>query len=494
MFEKKQLYYGILAVMLSQGSAWPHQVGSPSQATMRSPPTVSVNSQAVDLTLTEAVFLGLRGNPSIRSAYLERIAQKYDLRVAEDYFSPKLVLAGRYAAARNQDDRYRQGQFTPVTTKIGEIGTRFSLSWANQIQNADRAGQFRNDGVTFSVIQPLLRGGGREVATAPVRMARLMEQNNRLALQATVSQTVTRIVLSYRELLRAQEQVRISQDALARSRQLLNINKTLIQAGRMAEFEIVQTEADVATQELGVEDANNLLAARKLELLQLLGLDLNGQVRATELLRAEKLQLRELDAQRVAFERQPAYLMQLIASEQAEINLLVARNESLWDVSLIGRATQTRDRYSGGAYLQGSDRRWEGYAGIQLEIPIGDLSTRQNEVRATVAMQDQAVQLKNAQQVLEREVNDAVRDVDSRWRQYQIAERAYELSRRKLDIEREKLQVGRSSNFQVLSFESDLRNAESARLSALVGYLNAQTQLDQRLGTTLESWDIALND
>ncbi|EGP44145.1 outer membrane efflux family protein [Achromobacter insuavis AXX-A] len=109
-------------------------------------------------------------------------------------------------------------------------------------------------------------------------------------------------------------------------------------------------------------------------------------------------------------------------------------------------------------------------------------------------MQNQAVQLKNAQQVLERDVNDAVRDVGSRWRQYQIAQRAYELSRRKLDIEREKLQVGRSSNFQVLSFESDLRNAESARLSALLGYLNAQTQLDQRLGTTLESWDIALND
>ncbi len=81
-----------------------------------------------------------------------------------------------------------------------------------------------------------------------------------------------------------------------------------------------------------------------------------------------------------------------------------------------------------------------------------------------------------------------------RWRQYEISQRALDLSHRKLDIEREKLQSGRSSNFQVLSFESDLRNAESARLNALIAYLDAQASLDQTLGTTLESWDIDLND
>lgn len=96
--------------------------------------------------------------------------------------------------------------------------------------------------------------------------------------------------------------------------------------------------------------------------------------------------------------------------------------------------------------------------------------------------------------MLERDVGDAVRNLGTRWRQYEIAQRARDLSRRKLDIEREKFQAGRSSNFQVLSFEADLRSAESACLNALIAYLNTQTTLDQMLGTTLESWDIALND
>ena len=140
------------------------------------------------------------------------------------------------------------------------------------------------------------------------------------------------------------------------------------------------------------------------------------------------------------------------------------------------------------------DRNWQSYAGIQIEVPIGDLSTRQSEVHAKVTVDSQAVRIKEAEQQLERDIANAVRDVQSRWRQYEISGRARDLSKKKLEFEREKLQAGRSSNFQVLSFENDLRNAENARLNALIGYLNAQTQLDQRLGMTLISWDIALND
>ncbi len=92
-----------------------------------------------------------------------------------------------------------------------------------------------------------------------------------------------------------------------------------------------------------------------------------------------------------------------------------------------------------------------------------------------------------------RDIN-AVRDIGVRWRQFEIAQRARDLSKRKLDIEREKLSVGRSNNVQVLSFENDLRNAENARLNAQISYLSAQAELDQTLGTTLESWDISLDD
>lgn len=464
-----------------------------SYATMPSNTKVSLRDQTIDLSLSDAVFLGLRNNRSIHSAYLERIAQKFDLRVAEDQFNPKLVLSSRYIGSRNQNDHSRQTELTPTTTLLSEIGTRFSLSWSNQINQSNQAGRTRNDGANFTFIQPLLRGGGKDVTTAPVRLARLSEQTNRLDLKATVSQTITNIALAYRELLRSQEQLRIARDALSRSRKLLKVNKAMIRAGRMAEFEIVQTEADAATQELGVEDAANQLDANRLELLRLLALDLRTQLHAADVLEAAPIELNLDQALKTALQQQPMYLSQLIAAEQAQINLNMARNNRLWDVSLIGGATQVRDRYSINSG-QENDRRWEGYAGIQLEIPIGDLSRRQGEVRAQVNMETQSIRIAEAKQELQRDVGNAVRDIGTRWRQYEIAQRARALSQRKLEIEREKLQVGRSSNFQVLSFEADLRNAENALLNALIAYLNAQAQLDLTLGMTLESWDIALND
>ncbi|CPR18857.1 Outer membrane efflux family protein [Brenneria goodwinii] len=462
----------------------------PSQPTRPGANTARLNAQIIDLTLSDAIYLGLRDNRAIRSAYLDRVAQKFDLLVAEDRFTPKLVLSGSYLAARNQDDRYRQRDIAPSTTLLTPYGTQFSLAWTHRARQADAAGNDRNDGASITVIQPLLRGAGRESATAPVRLARLSEQINRLTLKTTVAQTITQIIMAYRELLRAQEQLQIASDALTRSRQLLDVNRLLIIAGRMAEFDVVQTEADVATQELSYEEAINQLDNSRLELLQLLALDLRTSVRAAEKLQASRVSVSPIEALKQAEAMQPTYLTQLIAGEQVHINLAVARNERLWDVSLVGGASQLRDRN----ITSGGSHSWENYVGVQVEIPIGDMSWRQAEVQARVNVQNQHIQLTEARQQLERDVTNAVRDIGARWRQFEIAQRARELSRRKLDIEREKLTVGRSSNFQVLSYEADLRNAENARLDALIAYLNAQAQLDQTLGTTLQSWDISLND
>lgn len=69
-----------------------------------------------------------------------------------------------------------------------------------------------------------------------------------------------------------------------------------------------------------------------------------------------------------------------------------------------------------------------------------------------------------------------------------VARRARELSEQKTEIEREKLRLGVTTNFQLVTFENDLVLAEIAELDALVGHLNATTNLDRTLGT----WDPAL--
>ena len=128
----------------------------------------------------------------------------------------------------------------------------------------------------------------------------LNEQVNLLNLKYTVAQTITQIALSYRELLRAQEQLRIVNDAMIRSQQLMEVNKALIAVGRMAEFEIIQTQADAAMQELAVEEATNNLDSCRRELLHLLSLDLNYQIHANDLLEAKKINIDKEHALHIA--------------------------------------------------------------------------------------------------------------------------------------------------------------------------------------------------
>ncbi|WP_144290831.1 TolC family protein, partial [Cronobacter sakazakii] len=246
-----------------------------------------------------------------------------------------------------------------------------------------------------------------------------------------------------------------------------DVNRAMIAAGRMAEFEIVQAEAEVASQELNFEQARNDLDAKRLELLQLLSLDLNTPIEATESLQAHDTKVDVVQAIKQAEYSQPQWLIKLIENEQANIDLAVAHNNSQWDVSLVGGANQVRRRDN----QPGVSRTWENYVGIQVEIPVNDMSIHQAEIRARVNVRNSGIQLAEAHQQLEREVTNAVRDINARWRQYEISQRARDLSLRKLEIEREKLTVGRSSNFQVLSYENDLRNAENARLNTLINYL-----------------------
>ncbi|WP_237385100.1 TolC family protein [Xenorhabdus sp. Sc-CR9] len=485
---KKYFFYSFLTLFFcfpQTGISAPEQKQSTSSESDHSLHR-ETSGKVIDLSLSDAISLGLRNNYAIRSVYLDRIAQKFDLRVAKDRFTPKLQLSGRYITGKNQDASFRKANLSPKATLLTPLGTRFTLSWARE-NNKSGINNFHNDGASITVIQPLLRGAGTDVNNAPALLAKLREQTNRLNLKATISDSITQIILAYHSLLRAQEQQALSVASLKRMQKLVETNKELIDAGRMAQTDIIQTLADLAMQELSAKEAENNVHTTKLALLKLLALNLKTPIHAADTLKGTHVSLNVEQSIKKAQAQQPVYLIQLLSAKTEDIQLLQARDNRLWDLSLVGGTSHYRSSSS-------DTRNWENYVGMQLEIPIGDMIQKQAEVQARVDVQKQALHLEEARIHLEQKVINAIRDTESRWQEYQLAIKASSLSQKKLDIEQEKLQAGRSSNFQVLSFETDLRNAENARLNTLIQYLNAQAELDQILGTTLESWEITINE
>ena len=324
---------------------------------------------------------------------------------------------------------------------------------------------------------------------APVRIARLQEQVNRLRLNATVIDTVTSIVLSHRALLRAQEQVRLAEISLDRAQTLLDTNRSLVDAGRMAAADIVQTESAVANQEVALLQARQDLNSTQLSLSRLLALDARTNIVAAGPPDARHVEVDVDRAIALAMNNRIDVLAQEITERQARQALVLARDRGRWDVSLFGSVTQ-RGGETGlnDIYEDETDVS----AGVRVEIPLGDYSAEQGLIRARTNVELAELRSADLAQAVEIQVRDAVQQVEARWRQLETARRARDLAERALQLELEKLRVGRTANFQVLSLQTDLRTADVQSLSAEIAYLNALTTLDQQIGSTLETWRITV--
>jgi len=129
---------------------------------------------------------------------------------------------------------------------------------------------------------------------------------------------------------------------------------------------------------------------------------------------------------------------------------------------------------------------------LNLQIPLwGDLTREQAILSAEASLRKTKIGLKELKDNVETEVLDAIRDVLAKLKQVDLARLSRKLSEQKLMIEETKLKAGRSTNFQLVSFQNDLVNAQNAELNAITDYRNALSALDQVLGTTLDTWQIA---
>lgn len=441
------------------------------------------------VSLAEVVALALRDNRTIRSAYLDRVAQKFDLVVANSRFQPRINLAADVFSSRLGGITSLQSTVSPTVTWRAPTGATAQFVWARAEQLDGPGG--RVETTSLVVAQPLLRGGGFATNLAPLRIAALQNQINHLNLESTVSNIVTNVVFAYRSLLQAQEQARLSQLALERTQAIVATSQALIDAGRMAAADIVQAESGVANQQVAVIQAGQQVRSAQLALLQLVAVDPRTNIVAGDAITVTRLPIDVERAVVLGLDARMDVLAQRKALEQNRQSLIVARNNRLWDLSVVG----TLDRSTGRDPLLGPiDGRTNRTVGVQLSVPIGEPAFKQGEIQATTNLRTAELRYEDLLQAAETQVRDAVQAADASWLQVEAARRAQSLAQRALDVQREKLKVGRSSNFEVLSFQADLRAADTQALSAEIAYLNALTSLDQQLGSTIATWQIEVND
>ncbi len=449
------------------------------------------------MNLAEAVALALQQNRIVENAYLNRILDKFDLQLADDEFAPQYNIGSSvqydsyYQDPDGRDARHSYGANASVTLNV-PTGGQFALTAAHNA-SIDDSDDYQ-DSVTLGFSQPLLKGGGVTVGTASWVFAQRAELSNLLNLESTLSDVIVNIIKQYRSYVSAVRGLEITRLSLQRSQEQLEITRELINSGRLPQVELVQSETDVANQELDLRSTENDLDAARITLLRLLRLPPETQLELSESLQVAAYDRELEELKRLAFNHRNDYAQAQISVENAELELALAQNNQLWQLDAEVSYGLSRSGDNNPVPLEKLDSPQQGdvTVGLQLSIPLSDLSQRRQLVAAKISLQ----QARNALQELEEdivfELLNAHRDLQIRWEQLALTKRSLELSRKQLELEQEKLKVGRSSSFQVVSFQNSLVEAENSYLDAQIAYLNALTDLDQLLGTTLQHWGVTV--
>ncbi|CAD5939960.1 TolC family protein [Planktothrix agardhii] len=460
-----------------------------------SPPApVMAETDGVELTLNDVIILGLENNRTIKNQYLDRIVQRQDLIVAEDKFNPNFTPN----LSINWSDITR-GNSTVMTNGLrlsaGVVikiptGGELNMGWVGQRQQENNSGSERdvlrqNLALTFK--QPLLRGAGQRVNRADIEIARIKETINLLDLKSTLIDKITEIIIFYRSVLQAQEQVKIASQSLIDAQKKVENTKVFIDAGLEPGANLITVQSQVAAQEIALLSSKNLLKQRRMDLLDLLDIDEDVNIIASENLEIQPLTLDIDRIRKSILEHQPSYLKAKLNLENAKTQLISAENNRRWNIDF-----ETAVKHQPAPNI--IDNTTELSAGLTFSKTLGDRSIERDFQRSRVNVLKAENDLKETIQNVNTEVNKNLQDIELNFKRVELSRQATELAKQELSNQVEKIKLGLpgATLLDLVRLQSDLDTRKNDELNAKIEYLNALTNLQKNLGITLDTLGITL--
>jgi outer membrane protein len=426
------------------------------------------------LSLKDAIYLSVRTNPAVKSAYLQRISDKFALEVARNEFEPQYKLDG---TVRFQQGSAPDYHLLPGVRLKTPMGTQINIDVDRQIGGNQAALG------TFSLTQPLLRGFGSAITLTNLHNAKDNELVNQLNLKSQVISTITQVIQAYHTLIQDYKSLAVDQQALSDSLKTLDSTQRKIKVGKVAETEITQQQAQVANQQFAVTNDKNTILRDYQNLLILLGLDPASKLQIEKELSSRDLFIPEKNACiKMALTNNINYQTQLIALRQLERDIDVQRNQQLPDLTLNASATEDLSDATGG------NRQ----VSLNLSVPIDDKFRQQGLLNSLVGYKKFRVSLENTKRQLETDVINAIRSLEAQRIQIKLAEDSVKYSEQSLQIAQKKFEYGRTTIFEITSLRSTLTSSQINLINQRISYLNTFAQFEQTLGISLERWELRI--
>lgn len=353
--------------------------------------------------------------------------------------------------------------------------------------------------VNIGIVQPLLRGRGSELYDATERVATLSRDAAVLAHRLAAIQTVQTVVSAYWDLVLAERAVAITQASLGLARERLRVTSIGADGGKIprseipAVLQIIATrEEEVLSREVGVLEAS--IALRRASGMQLGAGEIGLRVATDVDTKDEPLDLRALVERSYAASPELAQLAKQDASATIEIevteNGLLPQLDAALRLGPVGE-----DRTFPKAWQQvGEFNAFEIAGSLTFSQSLSNDQVRgrvreQREIKRKITVNADDIRAQIAQTMTR-----AVSQIELARRRVTLSQRAIDLANENIKIETDRFNLGKSTNFDVLNRQEDLRQAELRKIQALIDWHKAEIVVHALTGDVLPMYGISLDE
>jgi outer membrane protein len=355
------------------------------------------------------------------------------------------------------------------------------------------------------------------------RFITIARNNREIADEAFRQQvifTVTQIETLYWNLVTAYEDQKAKERVLASAQQLESNNRKQVQAGTIAQIEIVNAQAQVASSQQALITSQTNLELQQLLIKNAITRNENDPLLANAgVIPTDRMQLPASepvlptqDLVNEALQRRPELTQARIDLSNRTISKRAARNALLPTVDLVANyggtglagalnpnftSTGTPTGVTNGGYtdaLTATTGHPTYFAGFSVNIPIRNRAAQADQVRSELEFRQAEVRLQQLQNTIAIDVRNAQFSVQQNRAAVDAALKAREFASQSLEAEQKKLAQGLSTTYNVLTQLSNVSTAESNLVNAMSAYEASKLQLDIVTGRTLDTLGININD
>jgi outer membrane protein len=478
------------------GGAQPAQVAAPT--------LTDVIGQAKPTTLPELLQLAVRQAPSLQRAEIDievALAQVEAARGLDDW-TVGAVLEG----TTDFDDAHEVDLSGSISRLLSD-GTVATLRGAAGYERGIvidpddplgfEVGNTYDVGVSIGVITPLMEGRGRNIVRASERRAQIARDAATLSQRQAAIAIIRDVVTAYWELAFAQRDLEIRLSSLQLAQERLRRTQAAIKGGGIAATEALAVEQVIAGREEEILGAELTVLDRSVELRKLVNMEIGPNELSlstpTELSAPDiKFDINALidDAYRTS----PELALLATQEKNATIEVEVTENGLLPTLDL---------GVTLGAGGSGDSPGSAAESFVKLDGPSGALSltfehSLGNHAAKGAARQARAERLKikideiDARSQIAQSLAQAVVLAESAARRIQIAGKAIALAEQNIIAEQSRFGLGKSTNFDVLQRQDELKQAQLRQARAIVDWHKAAAVISAISGDLLEKYGITL--